>query len=890
MQTQGQVTAVGIQRDSMQLQAHGGIDIFAILGTIYTWVGILLTPTVLLLILWWILRKYSSYHWQLAQSRNSVLLAITPPVASKRTPHATEELFIALWSLGNSRSLHDRFLAHMYSFSFELVSTRREGIRFAVRVSRDKVATLKHKLASYTPDGTFEEIPDYLVEATERVDLNTWLNEFKQSRDYALPLAPHDVLSQHDPIGYLGNAMAKPDADELICYQMVIEPVQLRRVIHIRNQLQVGKHPDIYGRNHAIPLKLLLFVICLPFRIFTIIMYALSDLPVSGGSSQGRRYESQREPELSEDSKKLLATVSDKLAQPLFKVSLRTLVVSKDVHRGSHSSDSIGTALNSLSVAGLQSLVAKGNFPKQLTHKYRRFRLLNRMPTFFVPSSCIFSPSELASLYHFPYGDDAQPENLVQSTSKSLPASTALKSHHDDADFDVLLGVNKYHGGYTDIGLTLPERERHMYVIGGTGNGKTTMLQYAIVQDIEEGRGVAVIDPHGDMAKELLNYIPQERIKDVIYLNPRDMKYPVGLNLLQLQPEDDPDELAMQKSQVTESIVSVLRKIFSDDESNAHRIEGMLRNTILTALTVEDATLFTVLKILRNKKYRDKVVGKLTDPDLKDFWREEMSAAGGMQFVSMTKGVTNRLDRFISSPPAKRMLIQPKSTIDFEDIMDSGKILICNFAQGEIGEDTTALFGTMVLAKLKLAAERRIRMAQAERTPFYVYVDEFQTFATTPFLKLLSGSRKFKLYVTIAQQSTTQQEEVRMTEQILSNVSTVVTFRTGSPTDEKLLLPRFQPQLAIGDIGNLPAYHFYLRTQALQSHPPVSGMTVILAGLDGAAEADEVIASSRKLYGGIIIEEDEASKDKPKRPRGGSDGGDNNKDGESGRAKPKDAA
>ena len=304
----------------------------------------------------------------------------------------------------------------------------------------------------------------------------------------------------------------------------------------------------------------------------------------------------------------------------------------------------------------------------------------------------------------------------------------------------------------------------------------------------------------------------------------------------------------VEQERVTEAVVSVLRKVFADDDANAHRIEAMLRNTIRTAFTTEAPTLFTCLELLRNTEYRNKVVARLTDSHLKDFWREEFGKAGGMQRVSMSKGLTHRLDRFESSEFVKRMMSQEKSTISFEDIIDSGKILICNFST-DMGEDTSTLFGTTVLAKLKIAAERRSSQLEAKRKPFYVYVDEFQNFATTPFVKMLSASRKYKLFLTIAEQSTAQQEELRLTEAILANVSTIVCFGLGSTADEQLLIGRFEPWLKQGNLLNQPAYNFYMRVKAEEPMEPVSGETIVLS-TDQASEdkASAVIAASRKNY------------------------------------------
>jgi hypothetical protein len=310
------------------------------------------------------------------------------------------------------------------------------------------------------------------------------------------------------------------------------------------------------------------------------------------------------------------------------------------------------------------------------------------------------------------------------------------------------------------------------------------------------------------------------------------------------------DEYLIERGRVTSALVSIMRKVFSDDDTTAHNIEAIMRNVLHTALTVEGATIFTILKLLRNKKFRKSVVTKLNDERLKDFWREEFGEAGSFQRVSMTKGVNHRIDAYESSIQTNRMLGQAKSSISFEDIMDSGKILICNLGKGDINEDESALIGTTILAKLKLAAERRSSIPESQRRPFYVYVDEFQNFATKPFVTMMSEARKFKLYLTIAEQSTEQQEESRLTQAILANARTLIVFGTGSPKDEEVLLPRLTPHVDPGELLNLPIYNFYFKTSVEVPMEPTSGKTIRLESQYEPSDerADEVIEASRRNY------------------------------------------
>jgi hypothetical protein len=342
------------------------------------------------------------------------------------------------------------------------------------------------------------------------------------------------------------------------------------------------------------------------------------------------------------------------------------------------------------------------------------------------------------------------------------------------------------------------------------------MLLGGIVQDMQNGKGIAVIDPHGDLAEEVLRHIPESRLDDVVYFNPDDLDYPLGLNLLELPPGLSGTDLLRERDLITESVISIFRKLFSGDDSGGHRVEYILRNAVQTALTLPDATLFTVYDLLNDPTYQKTVVKGLTDRNLRNFWWHELGRAGDYQRVKMAAGVTAKIGRFLFSASAKQILEQPRSTLDFDDIIASGKILICNVSKGRLGEDTASLFGTTVLARLQIATLRRARLKTAHRRPFYVYVDEFQNFATTSFVQMLSEARKYKLFLTMAEQSTSQQEQQRMVQIILANVGTLVCFRTGKTqlltrsgteemferaialTREQYVVPRPQPA-ATGD-------------------------------------------------------------------------------------------
>ena len=788
-----------------------------------------------------ILRRYYNFRYQLNQK--SIILELTPPAFTHKTPLATEQLFAVLHVIGRSRSWRESLLGRTSSFSFEVVSTRSEGIRYLVRLAEEDVPVFQKQLAAYLPDVHFKQVDDYLETALAS-NPSMRLMEYKQARHFAYPLASHDSLAQHDPVAYITGSMTKLAPDELIAFQMVLSSISPREVHRLRNKLAVGKDPNLYGKEKHVLTRLLRFFFTLPIRLLWFISDATAPAPRSGQKSYAQPQQSYMQ---SPANMELVSAIQSKLGQQLFQVSIRSLVVSDDAARSQQSTMGMSAALAAFAVPGYQGLIAKRSFPNRLRFPYRLYSFQHRLPAPIMKHATVLAISEVASLYHFPYGDTARPENLSASHSRTLSAPAALKRLSDSDGFDVVLGINKHHGSDTPIGLTAAERERHSYIIGGTGNGKTTMLQYAIVQDMQNGKGVAVVDPHGDLAETILEHVPEDRLNDVIYFNPSDIDYPIGLNLLELPKGLSGNQLALEQDFVTEAIVSLFRKTFSEDDSGGHRIEYILRNTIRTAYTVPDATLFTLYDLLTDTNYRNGITQKLTDKRLKQFWHNEFAKAGNMQRVKMTSGVTTKLGRYDSSAVARGVIEQVNSTIDFDDILNSGKILICNFAKGSIGEDTAELFGTAVLTKLQLAALRRVRTKQSERRPFYLYVDEFQHFATHSFLQMLSEARKYKLFLTMAEQSTAQQEEQRLVHIILDNVGTVVCFRVRAAS-EKLLLPIFQPSIQTGEIASLPAFSYYIKIAGMETREPLSGETVLLAEPTDTKIANKVIAASRRQY------------------------------------------
>lgn len=481
------------------------------------------------------------------------------------------------------------------------------------------------------------------------------------------------------------------------------------------------------------------------------------------------------------------------------------------------------------------------------------FKFKNRILSLRLPRKDKFAPvlsaSEIADIFHFPYKDKAEIENIVKSYFKELPSPLSLKQGDN---LDVIFAKNIYGGVVTPIGLTKLDRTGHMHVTGQTRSGKSNMILEMIKQDLEAGRCVIVIDPHGDLVKAAINFIPEGRINDFIYVQPRNIKQPVGINLLELSKTSDEDEKELEKDIVAEGTISILRKVFANEFAKggtvAYKIEALLRNVIHTAFLMDDPTLFSIFDLLNNPEIRGQALQRITDYRLMDFWRSEFGIAGDYQQVKMKSPVNARVGRFLFSPILKRIMEQKKSTFDFSDLIENQKILFVNLAKGEISEDNCEVLGTVIITKIRQAAEKRALMDPKDRKPIYLYIDEFQNFATPSFMTMLSELGKFGVNIIAVEQSFAQQPDPRQTNIMLTNVGNIVTFKTAGPHDEDLMLSQFSPYIEKGMIANLPRYHFYMKKGAVDPEAPFSGVTEKVEVKVDKDKVERFIRASIKNY------------------------------------------
>jgi len=391
------------------------------------------------------------------------------------------------------------------------------------------------------------------------------------------------------------------------------------------------------------------------------------------------------------------------------------------------------------------------------------------------------------------------------------------------------------------FGIKRKDRSRHMYVIGKTGMGKSTLLENMAVQDITNGEGFAFIDPHGKSADLLLEYIPETRIKDVLYFAPFDMEHPVSFNVME---DVGPDKRHL----VANGLMSAFKKIWVDAWSA--RMEYILNNILLALLEYPDSTLIGVNRMLADKDYRKKVVDNITDPSVKSFWVDEYAKYTDRFAAEAAPAIQNKIGQFISNPLVRNIIGQPKSTFDIRQLMDNKKILIINLSKGRMGESNANLLGSMLITKIYLAAMSRAELSERDletKPHFYLYVDEFQNFANESFADILSEARKYKLGLTVAHQYIEQMsEEVRAA--VFGNVGTMVSFRVGA-YDSELMEKEFAPQFTAEDMVNLGFCQIYLKLMIDGiSSPPFSATTLPPIKKGEITYVQQIVAASREAF------------------------------------------
>ncbi len=416
------------------------------------------------------------------------------------------------------------------------------------------------------------------------------------------------------------------------------------------------------------------------------------------------------------------------------------------------------------------------------------------------------SAEEVASLWHIPNILVKTP-NMDWVISKKLepPVNLPVPAVTDKEENLTVLGESVFHGQRMQFGIRPDDRRRHVYVIGKTGMGKSTLLENMIFSDIISGKGIGVIDPHGDLIEAILRFTPKSRSNDVVLFDPADRDYPVSFNMLEAA---DPT----QRPLICSGLMSVFTKLWP--EAFSGRMEHILRNTLLALLENEGSSMLGILRMFGDDAFRIKMVSRVTDPVVKAFWETEYTSWSDKYRTEAVAAIQNKIGQLLTTPLIRNIVGQVKSTLDVRHAMDTGKIVLVNLSKGKIGEDTSAFLGSMLVTKFQIDAMSRANIPEKDRRDFYLYVDEFQNFATKSFATILSEARKYRLALTMAHQYVGQltigQGDTSLRDAVFGNVGSMVSFQIGSDDAEDLSL-QFEEMVSQKDILSLPKYHAYIR-------------------------------------------------------------------------------
>lgn len=490
--------------------------------------------------------------------------------------------------------------------------------------------------------------------------------------------------------------------------------------------------------------------------------------------------------------------ITEKIGFNGFKTGIRLAVNAQTKERSNHLLFEIANSFSSFNNPSGNS------FALRRCYLWQRLRLKSVMlkrGKFFIPRDQILNVLELATIYHFPtlklstIHNVSWHKTILSDPPENLPTSEGLTPEEkQEINF---FAQTEFKNKPTIFGIRNKDRRKHVYIIGKTGTGKSTLIANMAINDVRNGKGMCVIDPHGDLCEILLNYIPSYRVNDIVYLDPSDKERAFSFNPLEVQNQD-------QKELVVSGIVSIFHKLYA--HTWGPRLEYILRNAILSVIDLPQATLLMVPEILTNDEFRAKAVEQIQDHILKNFWVNEFDKMPPRLKSEAMSPILNKVGQFTSSQTMRNIIKNPKSTIDLDKIMNEGKILLLNLSQGKIGEDNAALLGAMTITRIQLAAMNRVSMPEEERKDFYLYVDEFQNFATTSFVKILSEARKYHLNLILANQYIAQvPEEVRAA--IFGNAGTMLSFLIGAE-DSRYMVREFGERFKEEDLialGNFQA-------------------------------------------------------------------------------------
>lgn len=749
-------------------------------------------------------------------------------VSAQSSALSAENMFSTLHGLLNSNSIAQERI------SFEMVSSGHKGIRFYVYCPNNVRKFVEGQIYAQYPTCQIKVVEDYTDTYDPKTDkCATAYVGF--ARPNFFPIKSFRDF-ETDPISAITSAVATIGENEQVWLQVLIKPIAdvwQKEGFNYVKLVREGK--DAEGG----PSFLKTF-----FNAVTAEAYGIAKgtaigaftIPMSPEEAKRAQIAAEKASivKISAGQELELRSIENKLSKMGYQTIIRIVSMGESAEKVENNLRSVFASFKQFSTTNLNNFTAglDGN-PGRFVGEYKK-------RSFDADKSIIMTTEELATFFHYPLTNIDTP-NISWVYSKQSEPPTNLPTENAN-----LIGDAVYRDRKIRFGIRNDEdRLRHMYVIGKSGTGKSTLFESMISQDIMNGAGVGVLDPHGETIDRVLDRIPDHRINDVIYFDPSDTERPIGLNLLQI---DDPS----QKNLMASGLVSAIKQHF--DYSWGPRLEYLLNYAILTLLEVPGTTMLGITRLMEDANYQKYILHQVKDPLVLKFWEQEFKEMKGNQklVTEAIAPIQNKVNRFLASTTVRNILGQKDSTIDIWDAMNSGKIILMNLSKGKIGSDNANLLGALLVSRIQFYALQRARIPYDQRRPFYLYVDEFQNFATGSFEEILSESRKYKLGLYLTHQFTGQLPE-EILKSVFGNVGTIMTFALGAP-DAKELANEFAPYFNEEDIISLERFQIYIKLmiEGMTSHPFSARILVPFEPgfvVPKTTNRERVINASRDKYG-----------------------------------------
>ena len=761
-------------------------------------------------------RNYQRLNKLKVLNLDSVLLMLEIPRENDKKELAAEQLFASLHGILRDRGELKNSGGVQEHLSFEIVSTAGQ-IRFYVWVPKILQNFVEGQIYSQYPTVQIYRMNEDYVDTRGSYPVN-YMTEIGLIDNEALPIKTFDNF-EVDPLAGITGTLAKlsPDRSEELWIQILTRPIpdnwHKNTTDKWVQKIKSGRR-SLFGGG-AIDWVWVAEILGALFR------------PPTGGTT------SETKVELSERDKTRISKAEEKATKLGYEVKIRLVYLGQnEVDAKLNMQALVGTfkQYNSTNLNGFRQL--GGTFNKSDLEAYKLRQFSDR--------GFILNISELASVFHLPHTSVETP-NIVWASSKTAepPAKLPVLTGDSENDKNIsAFGLTNFRGINHQFGLLRRDRSRHVYIIGQTGAGKSGMLELLALSDIFYNQGYCIIDPHGDFAIDNLKFVPESRINDVIYFNPADTAFPVAFNPLEVT---DPS----RKPNICSEVIGVLKRMFGD--SWGPRLEHILRYTLLALLDRPETTLLDISRLLTDKDFRKETLEYCTDVTVLQFWKHEFGQWNEKQVNESIAPVLNKVGAFTANPIIRNIVGQAKSSFDIRKIMDEGKILVVNLSKGLIGEDNAGILGSFLVTKVQLAAMSRSDIADvADRRPFYLYVDEFQNFATDSFAVILSEARKYGLNLTVANQYVAQMTD-SVRDAVFGNVGTTISFRV-SPEDAPVLIKQFEPTFGESDIIQLGNRNFVISMIINGEKVPAFSASTLSIPDTPQDNFDAIVAHSREYY------------------------------------------